>query len=364
MQRMGWLRAGTALLGLPLAAALAAAPAATQEPRDTLQVHLVRPGDTLWDLARRYLRDPYRWPEIHRLNQATIRNPHLIFPSERVRIPLLALPGDTVPGAWPRVTDRDAALRERTVFFLPDAAMAAEHRLRLAEQAPPAHVTRGDYLRAGMLLGESQVAPVGRLVELLNPSVVPLRIPQQIQLYDRVYMTVGRPGSVRPGDRLHLVREGRRIRPFGRIYEATGVVAVIEVEGAVATVVVEEMFDVVAVGDAALPLPTFETMVGVQRRAATGVEGTIVAFRTPHALQSVEDVAFLDVGAGAGIREGDEFVAVLPPERRSWGVRPEIEVARLRIVRATPQTAAARVIDLEQPALEPGLRVRLVSRTQ
>jgi len=41
----------------------------------------------LWDIARRYLGNPLRWPEIYRLNAKLIRNPHWIFPGQVFRLP-------------------------------------------------------------------------------------------------------------------------------------------------------------------------------------------------------------------------------------------------------------------------------------
>lgn len=46
--------------------------------------HIVVPGDTLWDIAAQFLKDPYRWPDIWRLNPDEIRNPHRIYPGQVV----------------------------------------------------------------------------------------------------------------------------------------------------------------------------------------------------------------------------------------------------------------------------------------
>jgi hypothetical protein len=326
---------------------LAAAPLAAQdEPAQPGQVHVVRPGETLWDIARACLSDPFLWPEIFRLNTNTVEDPALIYPAERLVLPACA----------------GQAVDEGPVFGPPQQAVQGP-MLRLGVTVAQPAVLQGDFYRAAFVAQPREVPLVGRLEAAEYESVMETRMTPQFNLYDRVFVRVD-PTRVSVGDRLHFLREGREIRRSGRrVYLPTGVGTVAAVDDGTATVVIVNMFDQVNVGDAAIQPEAFPIRT-LDRPSAVNadLQGRVLAFRDDTPLQRTESILFLDIGRSAGVGVGDEFELYDPSAARRWGTRPEVAVARAQVVKVTEGTASVRVTELEQPRIAVGLPVRRVAR--
>ncbi|MYF97801.1 LysM peptidoglycan-binding domain-containing protein [Candidatus Poribacteria bacterium] len=73
---------------------------------DTKLITIVK-GDTLWDLCQEHLKDPLRWRELSKYNDFT--NPHLIYPGEKLRIPL-AMAKEVVDIAEGEMAEKNAEL--------------------------------------------------------------------------------------------------------------------------------------------------------------------------------------------------------------------------------------------------------------
>ena len=89
--------------------------------------YVVKRGDTLWGIAKVFLRDPWYWPEIWQVNPR-IQNPHLIYPGDTLRLvyiegkPTIMLQRGGAARVEPRV--RSQAL-EGAVSTIPYETVAA-----------------------------------------------------------------------------------------------------------------------------------------------------------------------------------------------------------------------------------------------
>jgi hypothetical protein len=131
---------------------------------DTLQLqdnapekYVVVKGDTLWDISARFLKSPWRWPEIWNLNREEVKNPHWIYPGD-----LIVLDRS---GAEPRLTLVKGAASGLPTVKLSPGVRASEIgggaiptipiRVIHPFLAQPRVVSAGEYDTAPFILGSN-----------------------------------------------------------------------------------------------------------------------------------------------------------------------------------------------------------------
>ena len=360
--------------GAALVAALLALPAqaAAQERAEPAQEatgreHVVRKGDTLWDLANFYLKDPFLWGVIFEANRGVVEDPHWIYPRERLIIP--GLPADAAAVALKESPAAGATAAEpaaRTRFYKASPAVTrASGQAAIELEGPEVRVPQvraGEFYAAPWLSEPSRLQPVGEVVAVAGGQETE-RIVASAHPYDKVYIRYRRSASPAVGDRLLLVMPGRGVGGWGRVIRPLGTVVVSAVDDDVITAVVGEQFELLEAGALAVPLERFPGAVDAPPQPiADGPRGVLIAFEQEQPLPATFDRAFVSLGREDGLEVGDELVAFLP-ERRADGVRlPPEQVARLRVVRVLERSATVQVVKLEQSSLRPGLPVQVVAK--
>ncbi len=371
---------------LPLQAQERQEPTTPQEGR---RVHVVRTGDTLWDLAEFYLSDPFLWPEIYRINTIVVEDPHWIYPAEELLVPGVGevvrppipteVPGEErIPGEevvervptpeipTPEVGElpEQIQVEERPTIFVERDIAETTLTYQPIAAVPPSSVTATDFHRAGMLLPLSELGPRGEIVDPTAPrgfAVPPL---PTIHRYGRFYLSHPGGEPPDPGDRMLLFRIERLVKPWGRVIRPTGLATIAAVHEDVSVAVLVEVYDRVVLGDQAIEAETFELEPGIfAEPVSTGPGGELVALMDLQLIASTEDLVFIDVGRSQGIQVGDEFELYVGNRRSSEGLRlPEEFVGMGRVMRVTEQTATLRLLRMRHPTVDVGLPVRLVAK--
>jgi hypothetical protein len=355
------------LLPVLLLACADAAHAQERPTQDQQREHVVRRGDTLWDLARAYLQNPFLWRLIYEANRDVVENPHWIYPAERLVIPPI-LRQDA-----PESPSRDMGdpIGDPVSEALTDDPMLDE-----PATDEPMVVTTLDLRRPIVPLAEYLATPwvsrtaerevVGRVLRLADPSAATDRLPSNLHPNDRVHL--GGLTGARPqrGDSLVVVRIGRHVGEWGRIVEPTAVLIVESSDGSVATARVARQFGTARLGDPVLPLgPLPQIGLGDPEPVPTGPEGHLLQFVTPEAIHGPTDLAIISLGSASGVGIGDEFSVYVParavnsqmPERL-----PPEPVGTLRVVKVDERTATVRVLTVSSAAMRDGLPVRMTRR--
>jgi len=75
------------------------------QPMVVPPIHVVKQGDTLWDLSGHYYQNPWNWPQVWSLNPQ-VKDPHWIYPGDELRL----RPGSAIQSALSGAGGRGAGL--------------------------------------------------------------------------------------------------------------------------------------------------------------------------------------------------------------------------------------------------------------
>ncbi len=366
----------TLLLGLGLA--LVASPASAQRTRrDSTQalqpgtvLHVVRRGDTLADIARRFLGDFRRWPELFKANAGQIKNANLIFPGQRLYVGADGKPTFNAPVA--RVEPVDTVV-ERRVLGRPVAGQATSvlENATLNGRALRPTVRRGEANAAPFLVSLTAKQNSGALMSRADPTVVAAGSNRdQFQLYDDVdvLLPVGARGTV--GQKLGVYQLGPEVRHDklrARLMQPSGVIELVAIgTGRAARARVTAMYANMKRGDVVLPLDSLPAPETVRPSdVANGPVYEVAYVAGGVVLPTIQNYVVLALPAGASSKVGDQFNLYAPGvalSENGGDVAPPNTVAQVSVVRVTPQGATAIVVGHDQPAIRVGMKAQLVSR--
>lgn len=331
----------------------------------------MKTGDTLWDLARVYLGDPFLWPEIYRINTDVVEDPHWIYPNEVLRIP-----GGigAEPGVVAELTPSDSGYVEEpveasgpTMFRrLPRrTAIGSQRANGMMIDAAPA-VRAGEYYSAPFVIGDAPRRHSGKIIATTEmPGVAVSHERTFMQNEERLYVRVPAESIPAIGDRYLSYKLGPDIPGIGQIVIPTGVLLVERPGRGEATVArVVRQFGDIQLGQNIIPLENF---VSPPAAPLTPIElgptAKIAWIQGDPSLASLQSYLIVAVGGREGVKIGDEFQVYRErDEIESGDYLPAEQIAVAHAVRVGNRTTTLIITGQRNPAIREGARTQLSAR--
>ena len=334
-------------------------PASAPGPNEV--AHVVKKGDTLWDIANAYLKDPFRWPEIFKRNPEVVENPHWIYPGETILIPT----SEVRPDVLARIATKPAPISEQTVFSTNPMTGSTRSAGDVIGREGGSGVPRGEIEAAPFADRSGGPGGSGRLAAAYDrPGIASPAGERRFQLKDRIFIELPARSAGQPGDEYLAYRLGPVINENLQILIPTGVVRVESRElGQPALARVVRQFGDIRLDHELVAIDA--SMSAVQGRpmpVQMGPAERVVYVLHDPVLPSIQSYVVLSATAANGVRIGDQFTLIddsIDPRYPA----PPVPAALVEVVRVTPYAVTAIVVNQEQPTIRPGMVARLTART-
>jgi len=232
--------------------------------------YVVVKGDTLWGISSRFLKNPWKWPDLWGVNKDVVRNPHLIYPGDVLILDLT--------GATPRLRLEgapDGGLSRWYGYELQESKLAPQMRSQALAPLPiptiPAKVIEPFLIRP-LIVSPAQVAAAPQIVASVDQRVV-------VSTGDTAYV-VGL--DQKKGQRWQVYRQGRvfqdpdnkEVLGFEAVYLGDANVTGF---GRVSTVQVVSSIQEISKGDRLTVAPPLQSAPYVPHAPSRPVEGRVIA---------------------------------------------------------------------------------------
>lgn len=317
-------------------------PAATDKPvtsQDGVRIYEVQKGDTLWGISRKFIDDPYYWPDLW-ANNPEIRNPHFIFPKQQIKIysgPIMVV--ETEPEQPAPEAEAQPVVAE-PVAETPKAEVAAEPVVLIPVPVGVGYVT------------PREVSGLGEIYDFHDAR-------KMAAAGDSVFVRMKSGNQAKVGDRFSLMTILEEIRhPVTR---RTAGYQIIEIGALEITAVYADVSEARIISSyREIERGTLLTAYNAPRltvalkKSTSALRGVVLSSFTTKTQQGQNDVIYLDLGSKKGLAVGN-LVDLMRPRQVTDEVKastrvknntklPDQPLGQALVVEVNEETATAVIL--------------------
>jgi hypothetical protein len=332
----------------PLFAQAPASPAAeetTGESSPAYRIYEVQKGDTLWGISRKFIEDPYYWPDLW-ANNPDIQNPHFIYPGQNLRIyagPIVVV----------GVEDEKISPAPEKEVVTPEFAssplepvVAAEESVSITIPAGISFIAESEQRAGGIIFD----FPVARHFAGSG---------------DKVFIRAPAESSIAVGDLWQIMKSRADIihpvskKRLGFQVDQVGTLEITELGQDLQTAIVRKSFREIERGAWLTPHRAVHEQIAL-RRATREMTGMVISSASHRELLGPSEVLFVDLGEENGLKVGNLLtltrlrqatdLALIKNKSDAALAYPEELIGYALVVETDPETATAVILKSLGPA--------------
>ncbi len=259
--------------------------------------YTVKKGDTLWDITKQELKDPFLWPKVWHEN-TEITNPDKIYPHQKIKIPLDLLPQEIVE---PKPIIKKEIERPVKPEKLEDKVIVKPTKQIEKEYL----VDRNILIKSGYIAESLDYA--GEITGAVNGKSL-------LSTGDYAYIKIKE--NVNVGDKFYVIKYGEKVKHpetgkhLGYLVEILGVAEVTDGENC-SKVKIVESFNEISSGNFLKKFYEVIPPTSTDNPRKPNINGYIIASKHSHLINGTMDVVYLDKGLKDGLAVGDLLATTL-----------------------------------------------------
>ena len=317
----------------------------------TPKVHIVKEKDTLWDISKKYLNDPFKWDEVWNKNKF-IANPHRIYPGDNIVIP------DAFDEKEVEKEASETAEPQTPIQAVEEVKEIDEDRIPVlpvvALQPPPPPPPQKIPLTTVKVL-----ASAGYIIQKESEKGIIFDSPETRTIFgigDTIYINMGGKEGVKAGDKFTIYKPLRSVthpitdKNMGVLIEILGELEVKEVREDNSTATIIESFTTIEIGNKLkdredMTVPMIDPAAKIEPK---DIKGYIIDTKDQRETVAAGDIVYIDVGIDTGVSAGDRFTILksegqIEKEAKKGGEikAPKVVIGNLQVIKPKEKVSTA-----------------------